>query len=320
MFYPDLFKLHTEFSNKFYDIDFVAYIDNYLGKFDKGTTFKRSDLEHILKNPHKISKLLLDLEKINIIEKLENDEPDEDEEEEYEIISEPLKNIDLEYDKYIKTKREINSFDIIYNKLLQRKSGFFLLLDIKGYSKNINSDDEQKRLLMHYFTDDLKKSMKAFMQNLFFINYGGAIVKQNGDGWLLYFERMVDVEEFLRKLKMDLLEEPKTKGTMSSLGLNLKCYLHYIKEIEKIYRTDTLHFDIEGEEVIYLFLIEKPIEKIIYKNGDSNFVVFTKEAASFISPEKRNELTFIEQVDININDSEGNKKIKRDIEVYYEIL
>ena len=319
MFYQDLFKLHTEIDSKFYDIELISYIDNYLGKFDKGTLLKKSDFEFALKNPIKVSKLLKDIENIGIVSKIDTVEDDEDEIY-FEITAIPIKTVDNEYEKYLKNKRAMNSFEIIFKRLDSKKSGFFLLLDLKGYSKNINSKDKETRLLMHYFMDSFKAEMNKLMENCFFVKNNGLIVKQNGDGWLIYFEKIKDANDFVKKLIRSIKTNNNSKETMTTLKLNVKFYLHHIKEIEKIYRTDTLHFDIEGEDVIYLFLIEKKIEEEIYKEKECNFISYTKEAFEFLNQDEKLRLKRLSNIDLNIKDSSGNNKIQKEVEVFYEIL
>lgn len=278
MFCPRLFEVYNQYLN-FINIDTLSKLDNLFGEFNQGDFIDIDDFAKHLKpfHPQKIYPLLSKLEELNIIKMTEDDSN------EYELLLEPIKKVDLKYVEYQQQQRNFNSFNIILSRLQQSPQGYFVLFDLKGYTKNVHSENVEIKGAIFNFTTQVNELLYKQIEPLFHL-YKASILKQIGDAWLIYFENINDAQAYIE----DVSNQINTKFSFEKeqLNINFKFYIHYIEHIEKVYRTDSLHFDIEGEGAVYLFMIEKYIEEELYKNqynSEFDFLVCTNQIVKYYS-------------------------------------
>jgi len=322
MYFPKLIELvHND--SKTYSPEIVAKLDDFFGSFDNGTIFRNSGFDFHLADYTLAPRILADLEALGLIardedESVFDEETGENIDQAYQLLEAPQKKVDKNYQEYISKKRQIDSFSIIYEKTVSQHSGALTLIDLKGYSKNVKDDGNNP--LMLSLIDKIQDMIDSCIRPYFLNSYSGIEVKHNGDGWFLYFLNEEEAYEFLEKFITRSMQDTSIKGLFKSLAASLKCYIHHAKEIEKIYKVDTLRFDMEGRDVILIHMLEKPIEKKLYEgviDKTSNFIAITEGVRDKIG-ENANDFSELKNVEIDIKDADGNLKVdSAGIRIFY---
>ncbi len=323
MYFPKLFNLLRDQNFDTYSGDLITKIDDYLGSLDKGSVFIDSDLNLKINDVLLTDRILKDLTNLEIISEYHDEVEDDYEgigEKRYLLLIDANRLEDKSYQEYLSKKRKIDSFSVIYEKTKKQNSGALTLIDLKGYSKNVNSQGSNVYVLA--LITRLQEVIDASIKKFFLNKYSGIEVKHNGDGWFFYFLAENDAYEFLENVFEKINSDLKIKTDFTTLGTALKSYIHHAREIEKIYKVDTLHFDMEGKDVILIHMLEKPIEKALYDgviNKDSNFIAITETVLDKINPEYSQGLHELTNLSVDVKDSEGNMKVQNaDIKVFYK--
>ncbi len=325
MYFPILFDLLTEERKIKYDGETISKIDNFFGDYRKGMVISEIKINSLFCDVLKTSKLIYDLQEIGLIRAVENDdflEPYEEKYENFIIEYEPnISFIEKEYDKYEKDKRLLDSVEIIYKRAVKNKRGVALLVDVKGYSKNLN--DNNTNLAIHLFIDEFQEFIDKTLKKIFLVKHSGIEIKRNADGWFLYFVEISSAKEFIQDLIKGMHKKnSKIYKGMNYLGLSIIMYLHYIN-IEKVFKKDYFNIDIEGRDIVLIYMLEKPIEEILVKENflskkESSFIVITKPIFDLLLDIEKKEYKCIDSL-IEIRDSENKNKIyKPNIETYYK--
>ncbi|UEG54033.1 hypothetical protein LLH06_03485 [Mucilaginibacter daejeonensis] len=322
MYFPKLIELvHKD--PKTYSPEIVAKLDDFLGNFESGTTFRNSGLNFYVADFTLVAKILTDLEILGLIaqnddESVFDEETGDNIDQGYQLLEAPQKKIDKNYQEYISKKRQIDSFSIIYERTVSQHSGALTLIDLKGYSKNIK--DGGNNPLMLSLIDKIQEMIDSCIRPYFLNSYSGIEIKHNGDGWFLYFLKEEEAYEFLENFITSSMQNPSIKSLFKSLSASLKCYIHHAKEIEKIYKVDSLRFDMEGKDVILIHMLEKPIEKSLYEgviDKSSNFIAITEGVRDKIG-ENANDFLELKNVKIDIKDADRNLKVdSTGIRIFY---
>ncbi|WP_231426982.1 hypothetical protein [Pedobacter sp. Leaf250] len=322
MYFPKLIDL-VSLDPSIYNSNMISLLDDFLGNFDVRSTFTVSGFNFYLADLTVSERILNDLVSIELIQKENNEAHYEDYEEDkfeesYIVLKAPNKKIDQNYIDYISNKRRIDSFGIIYQKTKTQHSGALTLIDLKGYSKNVNNKNNNAAILL--LIDKIQEYIDGCIRQYFLNSYSGIEIKHNGDGWFLYFLKEDEAHDFLEDFIIKCSNDEMVKRQFQVLGTSLKCYIHHAEEIEKIYKVDTLHFDMEGKDVILIHMLEKPIEKELY-NGiiphTSNFLAITGSVYNKIG-DRASSFKELKDVKIDIRDSEGNLKVgDASIKIYY---
>lgn len=331
MYFPRLYKLIKDDVDGVYSEEIISYVDDFLGSLEVGSIFSEEYFNSGIRNILKTSKIADHLISLGLIreeiEEINTQDADDDNSSDryFELIIAPQKNIDKKYLDYKKSKRYIDSFSIIYEKSKLQKSGALVLIDLKGYSKNINKSETNAMIIL--LTGWLKELITNELAPYFLDRYSGIEIKQNGDGWFLYFLKEREAYSFLKNIMQKCNEEGKIKDAFKSLGNTLKGYIHHAKEIESIYKVDTLHFDMEGRDVILIHMLEKPIESRLYDDHiipiTSNFIAITESVYDYLNTEEQKsfrELQGVDMVGKAAIDREGNSKIyNSSFKIYYQV-
>ena len=324
MYFPKLFDLFIDSNNTVYTSDIISAIDDYLGSLHKDESFYEKDLNYYINDLQLTEQILNNLCQIKLIEvEIDEDSVAEDDEfigNKYVLLVEPKKLEDKSYLEYIKKKRQIDSFSIIYEKTKMKKSGALTLIDLKGYSKNVNNSNTNPAILLLIYK--IQSVIDEVIKPYFLNSYSGIEIKHNGDGWFLYFLNENESYEFLEKVINVCLSDSSIKREFDTLGTTLKCYIHHAREIEKIYKVDTLHFDMEGKDVIIIHMLEKPIEKKLYDSiisKSANFIAITENVLTKINEVYRADFKELKNLENEVLDSEGKPKIMlTDLRIFYK--
>lgn len=322
MYFPKLIELVHKRPN-IYTSDIVSKVEDYLGNLEQGTVFNEQGLGIYISDVLLIEKILEDLVDIGLIAREEDEDSFDEENNEtiksYVLLINPKKFKDENYQEYISKKRQIDSFSIIYEKTKAQHSGALTLIDLKGYSKNVNSTTNNAAILL--LIEKIQSVIDECIKPYFLNRYSGIEIKHNGDGWFLYFLNEHDACDFLESVIIQCKENTGIKNDFNSLGTTLKCYIHHAKEIEKIYKVDTLRFDMEGQDVILIHMLEKPIEKKLYESAiskNSSFIAITETVLAKIDRRSK-DFKELEDIEIDVKDTDGNSKVLHsDLKVFYK--
>jgi len=323
MYFPKLFDLAKQKRNEIYTEEILAYIDDYLGTLKEGAVFTDRNFNRGIGNIFITKMILDDLAAINIIERDEEEDNWEDDgeqsEDSYRLLIAPVKSEDLEYAKYLANKRKLDSFSIVYERTKRRRSGALTLIDVRGYSRNMK--DPIMAPFMHRLISLLQELISNTLEPYFQNSYSAIQIKQNGDGWFLYFLDEREAFSFLETVISTCLQNDSISSLLKTLEASLKCYIHHTDEIEKIYKVDSMHFDMEGKDVILIHSLEKPVESILY-NGiipkESNFIAVTEGVFNKLENKEQIKLKRLSGQLESIKDFSGEKKIDiSDLAVFF---